>query len=52
MLTVLLAEGWTDFLLSFAGDNLRFVEVLVFVLGLAESIALVSLFVPSTILFL
>src|SRR5690606_39440762 len=52
VLAVLLAEVWTEFLLSFAGDNLRFVEVLVFVLGLAESIALVSLFVPSTILFL
>lgn len=46
------ADSWTDFLLSFATDNLRFVEILVFALGLAESLALVSLFVPSTILFL
>src|SRR5690606_26664698 len=52
VLTLFSADGWTDFLVSFAGDNLQLIEVLVFVLGFAESIALVSLFVPSTILFL
>ncbi len=53
MLTTLFSvEGWTDAVLSLIGGNLQFTGVLVFVLGLAESIALVSLFVPSTVLFL
>ena len=46
------AEGWTSTLLAFAGDHAQFIVLLVFALGLAVSIALVSLFVPSTILFL
>lgn len=52
MLTVFSAEGWTDSILSLASQHPQFVIALVFALGLAESIALVSLFVPSTILFL
>jgi membrane protein DedA with SNARE-associated domain len=39
-------------LIAFVGENIHLVEPLVFLLGFAESIVLVSLFVPSTILFL
>jgi membrane protein DedA with SNARE-associated domain len=38
--------------IGFVGDNIAYVEPLVFALGFAESIVLVSLLVPSTILFL
>ena len=41
-----------DQLLTLARDHQELIGPLVFVLGFAESIALVSLFVPSTILFL
>lgn len=52
MLTLFLVESWTDAALSLAGEHAYFTVMLVFALGLAESIALISLFVPSTILFL
>lgn len=39
-------------LIGFVGRNIDLVEPLVFLLGFAESIVLVSLLVPSTILFL
>lgn len=38
--------------IGFVGENMALIEPLVFALGFAESIVLVSLFVPSTILFL
>ena len=41
-----------DQLLALARDHQELIVPLVFVLGFAESIALVSLFVPATILFL
>jgi membrane protein DedA with SNARE-associated domain len=41
-----------DWVLGLARDHQQWIAPLVFVLGFAESIALVSLFVPSTILFL
>ncbi len=41
-----------DQLLTLARDHQTLIAPLVFVLGFAESIALVSLFVPSTLLFL
>lgn len=41
-----------DQLLALAGDHQQLIAPLVFALGFAESIALVSLFVPATILFL
>ncbi len=45
-------EGWTDAVVSLASEHANLVALLVFALGFAESIALVSLFVPSSILFL
>ncbi len=45
-------EGWTDALVTLAREHSQLTVLLVFALGFAESIALVSLFVPSTILFL
>lgn len=41
-----------DSALVFIGEHTQFTALLVFVLGFCESIALVSLFVPSTVLFL
>lgn len=38
--------------IGFVAENMSLIEPLVFALGFAESIVLVSLFVPSTILFL
>lgn len=46
------ADGWIDRSLAFLRDNTELTGFVVFALGFAESIALVSLFVPSTILFL
>lgn len=49
------AEATTGFwnsLIAFVSDNIVLVEPLVFLLGFAESIVLVSLLVPSTVLFL
>lgn len=45
-------EGITELMLTFMRNNLHLTALIVFSLGFAESIALVSLFVPSTILFL
>lgn len=45
-------QEWADYAINFVGENARFTEILVFALGFGESIALVSLFVPSTIIFL
>ena len=42
----------TDGTLAFVREHLELAGVIVFALGFAESIAFVSLFVPSTILFL
>lgn len=44
--------GWADNLLTFFKDNTEFAAAICFALGFGESIALVSLFVPSTFLFL
>ena len=52
MLTLFSVSGWTEYLLSLARDNDQLIGLLVFFLGFAESIALVSLFVPSSVLFL
>src|SRR5262249_30580190 len=41
-----------DLLLAFMRDHVQFTGIVVFLLGFGESIALVSLFVPSTFLFL
>ena len=49
--TLSLAVLW-DAMLVFVRDHLELAGVIVFSLGFAESIAFVSLFVPSTILFL
>jgi membrane protein DedA with SNARE-associated domain len=43
---------WWDFALVFVQQNAHLTAPVVFALGFAESIALVSLFVPSTFLFL
>lgn len=51
MLTMSL-EGMKDGMLAFLRDNVELTALIVFALGFAESIALVSLFIPSTILFL
>lgn len=42
----------TDAILALMRDNANFTELVVFLLAFGEGIALVSLFVPSTILFL
>lgn len=44
--------AYKDALLAFARDHTELTGVVVFALGFAESIVLVSLFVPSTALFL
>jgi membrane protein DedA with SNARE-associated domain len=44
--------SFKDQVLTLARDHQEWIPPLVFVLGFAESIALVSLFVPSTLLFL
>lgn len=41
-----------DTVIGFVRDNLAWTPAIVFALGFAESIAFVSLFIPSTILFL
>ncbi|HRY05723.1 MAG TPA: DedA family protein [Hyphomicrobiaceae bacterium] len=41
-----------DRVIGFVAEHMALIEPLVFALGFAESIVLVSLFVPSTILFL
>jgi membrane protein DedA with SNARE-associated domain len=43
---------WKDLALAFMRDHSQLTGLVVFLLGLGEGIALVSLFVPSTILFL
>ena len=45
-------EAYKETLLAFVRDNSELSVAFVFLLGFAESIAFVSLFVPSTILFL
>ncbi|MEM9027105.1 MAG: DedA family protein [Pseudomonadota bacterium] len=45
-------EAMTRAALAFIAENSAFVPVLVFFLGLGESIVIVSLFIPSTALFL
>lgn len=45
-------EAYKEALLAFVRDNAELSGSIVFALGFAESIAFVSLFVPSTILFL
>ena len=45
-------DAMWDLILGFVRDHLELAGVVVFALGFAESIAFVSLFVPSTILFL
>lgn len=47
-----LDQGWMDGLLAFAREHAQLTSLIVFALGLAEGIALVSLFVPSSIIFL
>lgn len=51
-MTTEIANGLTERALAFLRDNSELTGLIVFLLGFAESIALVSLFVPSTILFL
>ena len=49
---LLFASGTWDAVLGFVRDHLAWAEPVVFALGFGESIALLSLFVPSTILFI
>ena len=44
--------GWIEAALALFKANIEFAAPICFLLGFAESIALVSLFVPSTVLFL
>jgi len=44
--------GLTDVVVDFVRRNMVLTEIAVFAMGFAESIAFVSLFVPSTVLFL
>jgi membrane protein DedA with SNARE-associated domain len=46
------AVEWKDLALAFIQDHPHLVGLLVFLLGLGEGIALVSLFIPSSMLFL
>jgi membrane protein DedA with SNARE-associated domain len=46
------ATGFAQDIITFARENAVWIPPLVFVLGLAESLVVVSLFVPSTVLFL
>lgn len=46
------ASGFAQDIITFARDNAVWIPPLVFALGLAESLVVVSLFVPSTVLFL
>jgi len=50
-MTALAASPWTETVLAFVRENTHIAEPVIFALGFAESIALVSLFVPSSILF-
>lgn len=45
-------DGWASQAMGFLRENTELTGAVVFALGFAESIALVSLFVPSTFLFL
>lgn len=51
-MTTEIADGLLSRALSFLRENPELTGTVVFALGFAESIALISLFVPSTILFL
>jgi membrane protein DedA with SNARE-associated domain len=44
--------GWTETVLAFVQEHPNLIGLLVFLLGFGESIVLISLFVPSSILFL
>ncbi len=45
-------DGWWETALAFATEHAHLTALIVFALGFGESIALVSLFIPSTFLFL
>jgi len=45
-------DGLKDRALEFVSDNIDLIEPIVFALGFGESLVLVSLFIPSTALFL
>jgi membrane protein DedA with SNARE-associated domain len=51
-MTLFTLQAATDAVLAFLRDNPHLTELIVFLLGFGEGIVLVSLFVPSTILFL
>jgi membrane protein DedA with SNARE-associated domain len=51
-MTLLTLGAATDAVQAFMRDNPHLTEFIVFLLGIGEGIALISLFVPSTILFL
>jgi membrane protein DedA with SNARE-associated domain len=51
-MTLFTLEATTDAVQAIIHDNPQFTELIVFLLGFGEGIALVSLFVPSTFLFL
>lgn len=51
-MSTVIEDGLVTRALTFLRDNSELTWAIVFALGFAESIALVSLFVPSTILFL
>jgi membrane protein DedA with SNARE-associated domain len=46
------ADGWIGVVLEFVRENNRLVEIVLFLLGFAESIVLLSFFVPASVLFL
>jgi membrane protein DedA with SNARE-associated domain len=46
------AASWSETILAYYRDHAEYAALICFVLGFGESIAFVSLFVPSTILFL
>jgi membrane protein DedA with SNARE-associated domain len=49
---LIVPQSWIDATLAFFKDHSEFAPLICFLLGFGESIALVSLFVPSTVLFL
>jgi membrane protein DedA with SNARE-associated domain len=46
------AANWTDGVLELVRDNSSLIEIVLFVLGFAESIVFFSFFIPASVLFL
>lgn len=52
MMALAFVDAVLEEIVSFASSNEAFVPILVFMLGMGEGIVLISLFIPSTALFL